>query len=72
MSMNIHETSNFQGTALDEAALRSQAPSIFAPGPMAGVSGRYTFVPTARIVDGLCGSRTGFRWLLRNDASATK
>ena len=51
--MNIHDTSNFKASALDEATLRSRAPSIFAAGPMSGVSDRYTFVPTARIVDGL-------------------
>jgi hypothetical protein len=38
---------------LSDETLREQAPSIFATGPMAGVSSRYTFVPTARIVDGL-------------------
>jgi hypothetical protein len=51
--MKLKETSNFKGTALSEQTLRSQAPSIFASGPMQGVSSRYTFVPTARIVDGL-------------------
>jgi len=51
--MKQTETSNFKGTALSEQTLRSQAPSIFASGPMQGVSSRYTFVPTARIVDGL-------------------
>ena len=51
--MKINETSNFKGTALSEQTLRTQAPSIFATGPMQGVSDRYTFVPTARIVDGL-------------------
>jgi hypothetical protein len=51
--MKLNETSNFKGTALSEDTLRGQAPSIFATGPMAGVSSRYTFVPTARIVDGL-------------------
>lgn len=51
--MKMTETSNFKGTALSEQTLRSQAPSIFASGPMQGVSSRYTFVPTARIVDGL-------------------
>jgi hypothetical protein len=51
--MKINETSNFKSTTLSEQALRSQAPSIFASGPMQGVSSRYTFVPTARIVDGL-------------------
>src|SRR5689334_17528359 len=51
--MNFTETSNFKATALSEQTLRAQAPSIFASGPMQGVSSRYTFVPTARIVDGL-------------------
>ena len=51
--MKLNETSNFKGTALSEQTLRTQAPSIFATGPMQGVSDRYTFVPTARIVDGL-------------------
>jgi hypothetical protein len=51
--MSIHGTSNFKATALTETTLRSQAPSIFASGPMAGVSNSYTFVPTVRIVDGL-------------------
>jgi hypothetical protein len=50
--MNL-DTSNFKAAALSEDTLRRQAPSIFASGPMAGVSDRYTFVPTARIVDGL-------------------
>ena len=51
--MKLNDTSNFKATALSEQTLRSQAPSIFASGPMQGVSSRYTFVPTARIVDGL-------------------
>ena len=38
---------------MSEETLRQQAPSIFASGPMLGVSQRYTFVPTAQIVDGL-------------------
>ena len=49
----MHDTTNFKATALEDSQLRAQAPSIFAAGPMAGVSGRYTFVPTARIVSGL-------------------
>ena len=48
--MNLHDTSNFKATALTEDTLRRQAPSIFASGPMAGVSNRYTFVPTGQIV----------------------
>ena len=49
----MQDTSNFKATALTEDTLRSQAPSIYASGPMHGVSDRYTFVPTARIVSGL-------------------
>ena len=49
--MNRHL--NFKASALEEATLRTQAPSIYAEGPMLGVSDRYTFVPTARIVSGL-------------------
>ena len=51
--MQLNDTTNFKATALSEATLRTQAPSIYASGPMLSVSKRYTFVPTARIVDGL-------------------
>jgi hypothetical protein len=51
--MNLNQTANFKANALTEATLRQRAPSIFASGPSANVSARYTFVPTARIVDGL-------------------
>ena len=51
--MNTNETSNFKAGALSLETLRQQAPSIFASGPMVGVSERYTFVPTATIVGGL-------------------
>lgn len=51
--MNIYETVNFKATALTEEHLRRETPSVYAAGPMAGVSPRYTFVPTAQIVDGL-------------------
>jgi len=51
--MNLHDTTNFKAVALSDESLRAEAPSIFAEGPMAGVSRRYTFVPTARLVDGL-------------------
>ena len=51
--MNLHDTTNFKAMALEEDTLRRQAPSIFAVGPMVGVSDRYTFVPTARIISGL-------------------
>jgi hypothetical protein len=36
---------------LNADALMKEAPSIFASQPMAGVSGKYTFLPTARIVE---------------------
>ena len=36
---------------LTEDALLKAAPSIFARQPMAGVSGKYTFLPTVRIVE---------------------
>ncbi len=51
--MNLHDTSNFKASALSEETLRRQAPSIYATGPIANVSPRYTFVPTAQIVDEL-------------------
>ena len=51
--MKLNDTSNFKATALGEEALRAQAPSIFASGPVQGVSERYTFVPTAELVSGL-------------------
>ena len=51
--MTPQNITNFKAMALDDENLRHRAPSIFATGPMAGVSPRYTFVPTARIVSGL-------------------
>ena len=48
-----HDTINFKASALEDDTLRRQAPSVFATGPMAGVSDRYAFVPTSRIVTGL-------------------
>ena len=51
--MNLRVTTNFKATALTEEELRLEAPSIFASRPMLGVSDRYTFVPTSRIVTGL-------------------
>jgi hypothetical protein len=49
----MNETSNFKANALSDETLRSRAPSVFASGPMLGVSPRYAFVPTAEIVTGL-------------------
>ena len=46
-------TTNFKAIALTNDTLRSRAPSIFALGPISSVSNRYTFVPTARIIEGL-------------------
>jgi hypothetical protein len=51
--MNVSATTNFKAVALSDGTLRQQAPSIFATGPMASVSPRYIFVPTARVVAGL-------------------
>ena len=51
--MNTQTTTNFKASALEEETLRTEAPSIFASRPMAGVSSRYTFVPTAQIIEGL-------------------
>ncbi len=48
-----HTTSNFKAEALTDDALRLEAPSIFALGPMSGLSRRYTFVPTMNIIAGL-------------------
>ena len=49
----MNQTSNFKATALSDETLRTRAPSIFASGPMMGVSHRYAFVPTAEILTGL-------------------
>jgi hypothetical protein len=52
--MRLSDTTNFKAVALKEENLRIAAPSIFASGPMSGVSRSYTFVPTVRMVDQLC------------------
>ena len=46
-------TTNFRAQALTDAELRLEARSIFATGPMTGLSQRYSFVPTTDIVAGL-------------------
>lgn len=43
----------FKADAITDTELRAQAPSIFSPGPMAGLSSRYAFVPTTEIVQSL-------------------
>jgi hypothetical protein len=46
-------TANFKAQALTVDDLRAQAPSVFSPGPMAGLSARYAFVPTSEILQAL-------------------
>lgn len=46
-------TMNFKAEAIPDTQLRCAAPSIFATGPMLGLSARYTFVPTTDIVASL-------------------
>lgn len=55
--MTLNTTTNFKAEALSDELLRHRAPSIFAEGPMTGLSPRYTFVPTARILSGLREAR---------------
>jgi hypothetical protein len=51
--MRSHYLSKSRGTqALTEADLRSRVPSIFAPQPVSNLSERYTFFPTASILNG--------------------
>jgi len=47
------QTTNFKAEALTDEHLRLEAPSIFAQAPMSGLSQRYAFIPTTRIVSGL-------------------
>ena len=51
--MNLQTMTNFKATALTDDDLHHDAPSIFALRPMQGVSDRYTFVPTSRLIAGL-------------------
>jgi len=37
---------------LTDNQIQAEAPSVFAAAPQAGVSARYTFLPTAQIVKG--------------------
>jgi hypothetical protein len=46
-------TTNFKAQPLTDDDLRHEARSIFATGPMSGLSVRYAFVPTTEIVAGL-------------------
>ena len=49
----MNSRNNFKALALTEETLRQKAPSIYASGPISGVSSRYTFVPTSQILSGL-------------------
>jgi len=53
MILSTATTTNFKADALSDDQLKTAAPSIFANGPMTGLSSRYTFVPTTEIVAGL-------------------
>jgi len=44
-------SSFFENRALSKDELRRRVPSVFAETPIAGVSGRYTFLPTATVLD---------------------
>jgi len=39
--------------SLEDSEIRAIAPSVFAANPIAGVSDRYTFLPTSAILDGM-------------------
>ena len=47
------EPSSIHTAEITDTELMANAPSIFAQQAMPGVSGRYTFLPTARIVDAM-------------------
>jgi hypothetical protein len=44
---------NYDPRGLSEAAIHHLAPSVFAANPYQGVSNKYSFVPTARVVEAL-------------------
>ena len=52
-SSSAPSVANFKAQALTEDDLRTVAPSVFSPTPMAGLSSRYTFVPTSEVVGAL-------------------
>lgn len=51
--MNAPRYGYFRAEALDEVTLQQRAPSMFATSAMSGVSDRYAFLPTARVLAGL-------------------
>jgi hypothetical protein len=48
----FHSNPSTQSVALNNEQLQSIAPSIFASQPVADVSERYSFLPTASILEG--------------------
>ena len=63
-------TTNFRSQALSDVELHLEARSIFATGPMNGLSHRYKFVPTTEIV-GACARRTGCPSMSNNNESGS-
>jgi hypothetical protein len=54
MSLNANYLSNAIGTvAISDQELNALAPSVFASQPIAGVSDRYSFLPTSSILNGM-------------------
>jgi len=54
MSLNANYLSNAIGTvAISDQELNAVAPSVFASQPIAGVSDRYSFLPTSSILNGM-------------------
>jgi hypothetical protein len=54
MSLNPNYLSNVIGTvAISDEQLNALAPSVFASQPIAGVSDRYSFLPTSSILNGM-------------------
>ena len=54
MSLNANYLSNAIGTvAISDEQLNALAPSVFASQPIAGVSDRYSFLPTSSILNGM-------------------
>ena len=54
MSLNTNYLSNAVGTvAISDEQLNALAPSVFASQPIAGVSDRYSFLPTSSILNGM-------------------
>ena len=52
-TITADETSNIHHAELPDSEIRAMAPAVFAESAMPGVSGRYSFLPTARIVEAM-------------------